>query len=124
VAGFLGLVLVRFVGTEVGGARRWISLGAFNVQPSEIMKFALVNYMAAFAAARKGQIAFFFRGLVPRLVVVGAAFRLVLLAPDFGPGVAIVVTAFIVLFARVARVAHWLFLSLLSLPGSRLVASM
>jgi len=124
VAGFLGLVLVLFVGTEVGGARRWISLGAFNVQPSEIMKFALVNYMAAFAAARKGQIAFFFRGLVPPLVVVGAAFGLVLLEPDFGTGVAIVVTAFIVLFAAGARVVHLLFVGLLSLPGLGLLIYM
>jgi len=116
-AGFVGLVAVLFVGAEIGGARRWINLGAFNIQPSEIMKFALVNYLAAFAAVRKGEIGDFFRGFLPPLLVVGAAFALVLLEPDFGTGVAMMVTAFIVLFAAGARVGHLLAVGLLSLPG-------
>ncbi|HLT57527.1 MAG TPA: putative lipid II flippase FtsW [Limnochordales bacterium] len=118
---FVGLVVVLFVGAEIGGARRWIGLGAFNVQPSEVMKVALVNYLAAHAAARRGEMADFVRGFLPPLLVLGAAFGLVLLEPDFGTGVAMAVTAFIVLFAAGVNLWHLAGVALASVPALALL---
>jgi len=117
VIAFVSLVAVLFVGTEAGGARRWIGFGFFNVQPSEIMKYALINYLAYHAATARDKLRGFWQGLVPPLAVMGAAFVLVVLEPDFGTGVAMAATAFIVLFASGANVWHLAGVALLSVPG-------
>lgn len=102
---FLLLVLVLFVGTEVGGARRWIGFGFFNVQPSEIMKLALIMYLSAYITTKRGEVQRFVTGLVPPLLVTGAAFGLILLEPDFGTAMVTALAAVVVLFA--GGVNYW-----------------
>ncbi|MBO8142090.1 MAG: putative lipid II flippase FtsW [Firmicutes bacterium] len=116
-AAFLGLVLVLFAGDEIAGARRWIGFGLFNVQPSEIAKVALINYLAAYLSARRERLESFLAGFLPPMLVVGAAFVLILLEPDFGTGVALVATSMVVLFAGGARVEHLGVAALLAVPA-------
>lgn len=105
-AAFLLLTMVLFFGTQVGGARRWLSLGFFNVQPSEIMKLALIMYLSAYIAAKRGQVRRFFTGLLPPLLVTGLAAGLILLEPDFGTAFTLLVTGALVLFAGGANLWH------------------
>jgi len=82
---FVLLVVVHVpgVGVEANGATRWISLGFFQVQPAEIMKFALILYGAHLFATRPlitGEI----RSLMPYLAVVAAASALIVFEPDLG----------------------------------------
>ncbi len=44
----LGLVLIPGIGTEVKGARRWLSLGPFSIQVSEVVKLIMVLYLAGY----------------------------------------------------------------------------
>ena len=82
LAGLL-LVLVPGVGTEIGGARRWLDLGPVSLQPAEFAKLAAVVVLScAVARVPPGS------GLPPKpLAAVGVLFLLVLVEPDFGTSV-------------------------------------
>ena len=90
-ASFVLLVAVLVLGTAVNGARRWISLGIVEFQPSELAKLALALWLAAFLARGAprtlGELA------RPCGLVVLAVCALVLLEPDLGTATAIVIMA-------------------------------
>src|SRR5262245_25861737 len=94
----LVLVLIPGIGREVNGARRWLSLWAINVQPSEIMKLAVVLYAADYTVRKHAVLKSFKRGLLPMLGVMLVVAWLLLREPDFGAFVVVAVTAFGVLF--------------------------
>jgi cell division protein FtsW len=94
----LVLVLIPGIGREVNGARRWISLGAANVQPSELMKLAVVLYAADYTVRKHAVLKSFRRGLLPMLAVMMFVSWLLLREPDFGALVVIAVTTFGILF--------------------------
>jgi cell division protein FtsW len=94
----LVLVLIPGVGREVNGARRWLNLYVATVQPSELMKLAVVLYAADYTVRKHAVLKNFKRGLLPMLGVMLAVAWLLLREPDFGAFVVIAVTAFGVLF--------------------------
>jgi cell division protein FtsW len=94
----LVLVLIPGIGREVNGARRWLNLGIATVQPSELMKLAVVLYAADYTVRKHAVLKNFKRGLLPMLGVMLAVAWLLLREPDFGALVVITVTAFGVLF--------------------------
>jgi cell division protein FtsW len=94
----LALVLVPGVGREVNGARRWISLGAANLQPSELVKVAALLYTADYAVRKQALLDSVQRGLVPILAVMLVVGWLLLREPDFGAFVVISTTAMAILF--------------------------
>ncbi|MGB9092983.1 MAG: putative lipid II flippase FtsW [Gallionella sp.] len=80
----LVLVLVPGLGREVNGSRRWLSLFVINLQPSELMKLAVVLYAADYTV-RKGKVGHLFRkAFVPMLVVMVLIGALLLQEPDLG----------------------------------------
>ncbi len=78
------LVAVLPVGTTVFGARRWFEVGPFQVQPSELMKFVLVLYMADLLDRKGKRIRHFFNGAAPFAIILGFILFLVMLEPDLG----------------------------------------
>src|SRR5487761_2712311 len=100
VCGILSLVLVLIpgVGREVNGARRWLSLGVANLQPSEFMKLAAVFYAADYTARKSALMHSFRKGLLPLLAVMLLAGWLLLREPDFGAFVVIASVAMAILF--------------------------
>ncbi|MFY9314823.1 MAG: putative lipid II flippase FtsW [Burkholderiales bacterium] len=94
----LVLVLIPGIGREVNGARRWLNLGVATVQPSELVKLAVVLYAADYTVRKHAVLKNFKRGLLPMLGVMLAVAWLLLREPDFGALVVITVTAFGVLF--------------------------
>jgi len=94
----LALVLVPGLGREVNGARRWLDLAGFTVQPSEAMKLAVVLYAADYTARKHAVLKSFKRGLLPMLAVMLLVSWLLLREPDFGALVVIAVIAFSILF--------------------------
>jgi len=94
----LVLVLIPGVGREVNGARRWLNLMVATVQPSELMKLAVVLYAADYTVRKHAVLKNFKRGLLPMLGVMLAVAWLLLREPDFGAFVVVAVTAFGVLF--------------------------
>jgi cell division protein FtsW len=90
LASFVLLVAVLAVGTAVNGARRWIPLGTLTFQPSELAKLALALWIAGLLARRPAPqtLADLVR---PIGLVVGAACALILVEPDLGSALAIVI---------------------------------
>ena len=93
---FAFLVAVLVVGTPVNGARRWLALGPFTLQPSELAKLALALWIAA---QSRGEL------LRPIGVVVGTAFALVLVEPDLGTAIAIAIMVAAVLAVAGTRLS-------------------
>ena len=71
------LVLIPGIGKIVGGARRWIDLGQFSFQPSEIAKIAILIYVAGFISRKENKIKDFFNGFLPPLLILGLIMFLV-----------------------------------------------
>lgn len=105
--GLLVLVLIPGIGREVNGARRWISLGFATLQPSELMKFAVVLYAADYTVRKHAVLKNFRRGLLPMLGVMLLVAWLLLREPDFGALVVITVTAFGILFLGGMNLKHF-----------------
>lgn len=78
----LGLTLL--IGPNINGARRWLNLGPFSLQPMELAKVTLVLYLAYFMASKQPLIKTFDRGVIPPFAVTGVLVGLLLLQPDFG----------------------------------------
>ncbi|HEX6971320.1 MAG TPA: putative peptidoglycan glycosyltransferase FtsW, partial [Limnochordia bacterium] len=111
----LGVVLLA--APPIGGARRWLDLGPLSVQPSEIAKLAVVNFLAAFISERRQEVRRFWSGVILPLAVVGVIFLLILIEPDFGTAVTILGCSALVLFAAGARIGHLAAIALSSLPA-------
>lgn len=113
----LGLVFVPGIGVEMGGAYRWLRLPfGFYFQPSEFIKFALINFFA-WSLAKKGDgIRDFAVGFLPHILVMGLVVLLILIQPDFGSAVIITIVGFLMLFVAGVRLQHLLGCFILCLP--------
>ncbi len=92
------LVLVPFIGKGVNGARRWISLGIMNFQPSELAKFAVLLYAADYMVRKMEVKERFFRAVMPMAVAIAIVGLLLLAEPDMGAFMVISVIAMGILF--------------------------
>ena len=94
----LVLVLVPHVGHSTGGARRWFKFFGFSFQPSELLKIALIFYMADFLDRRKDHLNDVRYTLIPGLFVLGLCAGLIFLQPDLGTAVTISLVVLILFF--------------------------
>lgn len=117
--GTMGLLMAVFVpgfGVRALGAHRWLNFGIFILQPAELAKLVLVLYLAAwFSAREKGRFGAF-------LLLTGIIFGLVILEPDLGTGVVIVVIALVMYFLSGASVKHFAILLPLVIIGVLVLA--
>ncbi len=90
----LGLVLA--FGSERYGAQRTLLQG--SVQPSEIIKLITVLYIADWLASKGDRLHDWGYGLIPFAVIIGSITGMILLQPDFGTAITIVITASAMLF--------------------------
>ena len=94
----LMLVLVPFIGKGVNGARRWITLGFMNFQPSELAKFAVLLYAADYMVRKMEVKERFFRAVLPMALAIAVVGLLLLAEPDMGAFMVISVIAMGILF--------------------------
>ncbi len=92
------VVLIPGIGRSVNGAQRWIGLGPINLQPSELMKFAVVIYAADYVARKLEKMDSFRHGFLPMAAVMMLVGGLLLREPDFGAFVVVVSIAMGILF--------------------------
>jgi cell division protein FtsW len=100
VAGFvmLALVLIPGIGRDVNGARRWLSLGIVNLQPSELMKLFAVLYAADYTVRKMPHMHDLKKAFMPMAGAMVAVGVLLLKEPDFGAFVVIISIAIGILF--------------------------
>lgn len=111
--GLLVLVFVPGVGTTVYGAARWVQIGPFSFQPSEVMKLAIILYLAAWLANKgKRQTADFFEGFVPFIAILSIVGFLIIKQPDTGTLGLIFLMSLSIFFASGANIRHMFYLFL------------
>ena len=106
------LTVVLLAGVESNGARRWIDLEWFSMQPGELSKLAVVLYLASYLAKPDMRITKWRDGLLPPILVVGLVCAL-LVVEDFGTPVVLGLVLMSMLFLAGARGLH---LSVMALP--------
>lgn len=112
----MGLVLFSSWGVTGGGARRWLHLGFFTVQPSELAKFAVLLFMAYTLEKKDEKMEKFSVGVFPPLVITGLLIFLVLLSRDLGSAFVMGALVAVLLFLGGARLKHLALLTLAALP--------
>lgn len=99
-------VKVPGVGRTVNGATRWIGVGPLSIQPSEVIKLAMVLMMARFLADNPNYVFSFRKGVLPSLLLLAVVSGLIMLQPDLGTTLVIAATVFFMLLAAGARMGH------------------
>jgi len=112
----LVIVLIPGVGKSVYGARRWLSLYVFNLQPSELMKLCVVLYAADYTVRKQDSMQSVRKGFLPMGAAVVLVGLLLLLEPDMGAFVVIAAIAMGLLF--LGGVNGRLFAALLVIAGT------
>ena len=110
------LPVARSLAPEINGARRWIDLGFFNFQPSEVTKLAVVAWTAMLAAKKGDLVREFKRGVLPFMAIVVPLSALILLEPNLSTAVFVALLAGVILFTAGARIGHFLLLGLAAVP--------
>jgi cell division protein FtsW len=117
----VSLVAVPFV-SPINGASRWLSLGPLGVQPSELAKIAVIVFTAALLERRMDRIDEVGYSLLPIGVIIGGVVGLILLEPDLGTAVSILVIAAAMVFAAGVSYRYVLGLLLVAAPALYVVA--
>ena len=102
------LVLLPGIGIQEGGARRWIWLGAFTLQPSEAAKLLLTVYLAAYFARTGDAVRDNIWAFLRPLAWAGVLSGLVLIEPDFGTTLLLAMLTGGLMFLAGARLRHFL----------------
>ncbi|MBR9825866.1 MAG: rod shape-determining protein RodA [Alphaproteobacteria bacterium] len=116
-ATLLLLVLVEVIGVEINGAQRWIDLGPMRLQPSEVMKVALVLALARFYHDLPREKVTAPSGLIVPMMMIGAPAALIIGQPDLGTTLLLAATGVAIIF--MAGLSWWF---ILAVAGLGLVA--
>lgn len=102
------LFLVPFFGTgpKGMGVHSWFRVGPFNLQPSEFAKLGVIMYLALYISRKGERFRQWKGGLLPALIMLGLIALLIMLQPDLGSCVILVLSALIVVVAGGARMKH------------------
>ena len=110
------LVLIPGIGVVRGGARSWIGIGTFSIQPSEFMKVGIVllisKYLSEYYLDLKKTKYFLFLSIL--IIII---FLLIMLQPDFGTGLVILLSCFAFLFISGANYKLFIIIGLVGLLG-------
>lgn len=85
---------------------RWLNLGLISLQTSDIARFSIIVYLAAYIDRKRNQLRNFSDGFLPPIVLIGIIMALVIIQPDFSTAFIIGVITFVMLFVGGARLSH------------------
>ncbi len=94
----LVLVLIPGIGSVRNGSRSWFGIGSFGIQPSEAAKISLIIFTSKYLSFSGDYIKKFWKGIVPVLCIVLIFFGLIMLQPDLGTGMILVISILSILF--------------------------
>jgi cell division protein FtsW len=113
----LTIVLIPGIGQEIKGSRRWIDLGPFGFQPSEIAKVGLILYVGAYLVRRRDEVISSWSGFLKPVLVLALVVALLLMEPDFGSVVVVLGTILGMLFLGGVKPGQF-FLAMFAALGS------
>ena len=111
------LVFIPGIGVEVNGANRWIRIGGFGLQPSEVMKFISIIYISAYSVRRITDLQTHWFGFFKPAFLIILVVSLILLQPDLGTSVVILATVLGILFLAGVHLKQFLLVLFLALTG-------
>jgi len=103
---FLLALQVPFWGYASTGSIRWLNMGFFSFQPSEVARFAMVVFLSYSMSKKLDAMKIFHVGFLPHIIVLVLFTALIFMQPDFGSAVALVMLTWIMLFVGGARILH------------------
>lgn len=109
------LVLIPGIGTIRNGSRSWFGIGSFGIQPSEFAKLGIIIFTSKYLS--KNKIKDIKTSVLPILSIVILIFGLIMLQPDFGTGMIIVVTIIVLLFISGVKMNFFIKLGTIGLIG-------
>ena len=114
---FTLIILVLFVGTERNGSKSWFGIGSFGIQPSEFMKLAMIIFTSKYLYNNQKDIGNIKKGVMPILGLTLIIFLLIMLQPDFGTGVILVMGVIGLLFIGGVNLKFFLKIGVLGIAG-------
>lgn len=117
-ASLLVLIMVPHMGIKAGGAVRWLNLGVFSFQVSEMVKISLIIFLASYLTQNTGHVREFKKGMLLPLCVTGALIGLIILQPDFGTSVILAAIVFLMIYLAGGRIIHLAGIVALFLPAA------
>ena len=109
------LVLIPGIGSVRNGSRSWFGIGSFGIQPSEFAKLGIIIFTSKYLNNNK--IKSIKSSVLPILLIVILLFGLIMLQPDFGTGVILVMTIIAMLFVSGVNMSFFIKLGILGLLG-------
>ena len=100
----LSVVWIDGIGSKYNGARRWFSFSAFTFQPSELTKLAMILFLSYSLSKRKDSLKYFFKGLVPYLILIAIHAFIFLLQPHLSVMIVVGLVSCILLFCAGAKI--------------------
>ena len=113
----LVLVLIPGVGSVRNGSRSWFGIGGFGIQQSEFTKLGLIIFTSKYLSNNNKEIRDIKKGVLPILGILLLIFGLIMLEPDFGTGVVIVMTIVVLLFTSGVKMNFFIKIGVLGLIG-------
>jgi cell division protein FtsW len=113
-------VFIPGIGFKHGGAYRWISIGSYTFQPSEILKIGYLIYLAAWLSKARENVSTFAGGIFPYAIITGIVAVVFLLQPDTDTFLITATAGGAMLFASGAKLRH---LALIMLIGAIMVSA-
>ncbi len=102
------LVLIPGVGRSVNGSTRWLNLGVFTVQVSELTKLFLIIYLSGYLLRRSDEVKMQWKGFIKPMLILALASALLLLEPDFGAAAVLLMTGLGMMFLGGVRIRQFI----------------
>lgn len=110
------LVLIPGIGVVRGGARSWIGFGSFSIQPAEIIKLTSILFLSSIITKIDKRLNKFKYALLCLGIIVGI-FLLIMLQPDFGTGLVIILSSIMILFCSGLSLKYFIVIGLGGIMG-------
>ena len=111
------LVLIPGIGSIRNGSRSWFGIGGFGIQPSEFTKLGIIIFTSKYLTYYEKQLTDIKHGVLPILIALFLVFGFIMLQPDFGTGVIIVMSIIVLLFVSGVPISFFLKLGIIGLLG-------
>ncbi len=115
------MTMIPQLSHTIHGSSRWLALGGFSFQPSELLKITFILYVARFLAKKENKQFSFTGSYLPFLVLLGLVSIVLLRQPDFGLTVTLAATSMIMLFIGHLPLLHLSITLLACIPAIALL---
>lgn len=111
------LVLIPGIGSIRNGSRSWFGIGPFGIQPSEAAKLGLIIFTSKYLTNSSSYIKSYLKGVFPILFITLLIFGLIMLQPDLGTGLILVVSIISLLFVAGIDIRFFIVSGILGIVG-------